>query len=430
MKSLHRLHIGVAAAALACAADAGAHDATKFRRKEAEDTHAQLRALKTQMADQQKSIQTFLDQAAERTLTAEEKSALSQLAKDGVGVVEKMTALEQKLAELTSITTAAQKSAALTIRAAIKEDPDFQAFIKNQGGKFRKEFEVNLARKAVMEDGTGGAGDLLVPFRRPGIVATPNRQLVIRDILTVIPTTASSIEYVKETGFANAAATVAEGAQKPESNITFSLETAPVRTIAHWIQASKQILADVPALLAYIEARMTYGLDVVEEEQLLSGDGTGSNITGFLSQATPYDTGRTQPDDHRMDIIRRAMTQVRLAEYRADAILLHPDDWEQIELTKTDEGAYVWANPAGLLGPRLWGLPVIETTSLEPGEFVVGAFGLAATLWDRETTVVDISTDDRDNFIKNMVTIRAEKRIGLTVERPEAIVYGEFEPAT
>lgn len=425
MKSLHRLNLGVAAAALACAADAGAPDATKFRRKEAEDVHAQLRGLKKEMAEQQKSIQDFLDQAAERTLTAEEKSALSKLASDGTGVVEKMAALEQKLAELTNLSTAAQKSAQLSIREQLQDDAGFKSFLENRG-KFRKEFEV----KAVTLDGTGGAGDLAQPFRRPGIITPPGRQLTIRDILTVIPTTQGSIEYVKETGFANAAAAVAEGATKPESNLSFSLETAPVRTIAHWIQASKQILDDVPSLLAYIEARMTYGLDVVEEDQLLSGDGTGANLTGFLAQATPYDTSRTQAGDTRIDIIRRAMTQVRLAEYRADAILIHPDDWEQIELTKTDDGAYVWANPAGLLGPRLWGLPVIESTALEPGEFVVGAFGLAATLWDRETTVIDLSTDDRDNFIKNMLTIRAEKRIGLTVERPEAIIYGEFEPVT
>lgn len=426
MKTLNMLRFGVAAAAMACAVDGGAAvDASKFRRKEAEDVHKELRGLKTEMAEQQKSIQKFLDDAASRSLTAEEKAALSALAKDGVGVVEKMAALEQKLAELTNLTTAAQKSAALTIRDQLKDDAGFKSFLETRG-KFRKEF----ASKAVTLDGTGGGGDLAVPFRRPGIITAPNRQLTIRDILTVIPTSNGSIEYVKETGFENKAKAVAEGAQKPESNLSFALETAPVRTIAHWIQASKQILDDVPALLAYIEARMIYGLDVVEEEQLLSGDGTGANITGFLSQATPYDTGRTQPDDTRIDIVRRSMTQVRLAEYRADAIILHPDDWEQIELTKTDDGGYVWGNPSGLLGPRLWGLPVIESTALEPGEFVVGAFGLAATLWDRETTVIDLSTDDRDNFIKNMLTIRAEKRIALTVERPEALVYGEFDQVT
>lgn len=423
------LNIGVAAAAMAAAADTGAVDARKFRRKEADDAATQLMKLKTEMADQQKQIQKFLDDAAERSLSAEEKSFIAALAKSGVDVVEKMTALEQKLAELTNLSTTAQKAAALAISDQLKDDAQFKSFLENRG-KFRKEFETKLSAKAITLDGTGGAGDLATPYRRPGIITQPNRTLTIRDILTVIPTTQGSIEYVKETGFANKAAAVAEGATKPESNLTFALETAPVRTIAHWIQASKQILDDVPALLAYIEARMTYGLDVVEEDQLLSGDGTGANITGFLAQATPFDTGRSKTGDTRIDTVRRAMTQVTLAEYRSDAILLHPDDWEQIELTKTDDGAYVWANPAGLLGPRLWGLPVIVTTALEPGEFVVGAFGLAATLWDRETTVIDLSTDDRDNFIKNMLTIRAEKRIALTVERPEALVYGEFDPTT
>lgn len=278
-----------------------------------------------------------------------------------------------------------------------------------------------------LTSGAGAAGDLIVPQRQPGIVRQPDRQMTIRDLLTVGRTTSNSIEFVQETGFTNAAAPVAEGATKPESSLEFNLQSTPVRTIAHWIQASKQILQDVPALQSYIDTRMRFGLMIVEEDQILSGDGTGQNLLGLIPQATPFDTGRVRPGDTRIDIVRRAMTQVRLAEYRADAIVLHPSDWEEIELTKTDEGAYVWANPRGLLGPTLWGLPVIDTTAVEEGEFLVGNFQMAAMLWDREDAVVDISTEDRDNFIKNMVTIRAEERLALEVSRPEALIYGDFE---
>ena len=172
---------------------------------------------------------------------------------------------------------------------------------------------------------------------------------------------------------------------------------------------------------------MRFGLALVEEAQILAGDGTGQNLLGLIPQSTPFDVSRAKTGDTRIDIVRRAMTQVRLAEYRADAILLHPSDWEEIELTKTDEGSYVWANPRGLLGPTLWGLPVIDTTAVEEGEFLVGNFQMAAMLWDREDAVVDISTEDRDNFIKNMVTIRAEQRLGLEVSRPEALIYGDFD---
>lgn len=426
MKTLHTLRFGVASAALALAADAGSRSASNYRRKEAENTHAELVKVKNDLAEQQRQIQKFINEVGEKALTPELKAAIEKSATQGTELVEKFAALEQKLAELTTIQTAAEKAAVASIRGQLEKDPAFVKFCEERGGKFRKEFAGTLGQKALVTDGTGGAGDLVQPHRVAGIITQPNRQLTIRDLLTVIPITSNAVEFVRETGFENKAAAVAEGETKPESHLSFSLESTGVKTIAHWIQASKQILDDVPALLRYIEVRMTYGLDVKEEDELLTGDGVGANLLGFLGQATPFDTSRTETGDTPIDTVRRAMTQVTIAEYRATGVLMHPNDWETIELTKTSEGAYVWANPAGLLGPRLWGLPVILTTALEPGEFVVGAFDQACTLWEREQTVIDISTDDRDNFIKNLVTIRAEKRLALSVERPEAIVYGEF----
>jgi HK97 family phage major capsid protein len=128
-----------------------------------------------------------------------------------------------------------------------------------------------------------------------------------------------------------------------------------------------------------------------------------------------------------MDILRRAMTQCRIAEYRPSAIVLHPTDWEEIELTKDSTGQYVWANPRSLLGPTLWGLPVIDSTALEEGEFLLGAFDLAAQIWDRQDARIDVSTENADDFEKNLVTIRGEERLTLTVYRPESFIYGDFD---
>jgi HK97 family phage major capsid protein len=248
----------------------------------------------------------------------------------------------------------------------------------------------------------------------------------VRQLLQSGRTVSNAVDFVQETGFTNAAAAVAEGDTKPESNLEFTLQTAPVRTIAHWIQASKQVLEDIPQLEGYIDTRLRYGLALVEEEQLLSGDGTGHNLLGLIPQATPFDLNRRKPGDTRMDIVRRAMTQLRISEYQPDAIVLHPSDWEDIELTKNNFGQYVRANPGSLLPPTLWGLPVLDSTSLAPGEFMVGAFGMAAQIWDRDDATVEISTEDRDNFIKNMVTIRAELRLALVVYRPESFIFGDF----
>lgn len=388
----------------------------------------EFRGLKEDLKKQHDEVRSWTERAAESIkengkITEEVKAGLEAAAKKGEELATKFGELEQLVAKLQANDNPGAK--ARSLGQEVTEDDRFKEWIKSGGDKSR----IRVGVKAItsLTSGGGAAGDLIVPQRQPGIIRQPDRAMTIRDLLTVGRTTSNSIEFVQETGFTNAAAPVAEGAQKPESSLEFNLQSTPVRTIAHWIQASKQILQDVPALQSYIDTRMRFGLMIVEEDQILSGDGTGQNLLGLIPQATPFDTGRVRAGDTRIDIVRRAMTQVRLAEYRADAIVLHPSDWEEIELTKTDDGAYVWANPRGLLGPTLWGLPVIDTTAVEEGEFLVGNFQMAAMLWDREDAVVDISTEDRDNFIKNMVTIRAEERLALEVSRPEALIYGDFE---
>ena len=388
----------------------------------------EFRGLKEDLKKQHDEVRSWTEKAAASIkengeVTAEVKAGLEKAAQRGEELATKFGELEQLVAKLQANDNPRQGQR--SIGREVVENEKFQDWLKTGGEKSR----IRVGVKAItsLTSGDGAAGDLIVPQRQPGIIRQPDRQMTIRDLLTVGRTTSNSIEYVQETGYTNAAAPVAEGALKPESSLEFTLQSTPVRTIAHWIQASKQILQDVPALQSYIDTRMRFGLQIVEEDQILSGDGTGQNLLGLIPQATPYDTARTRAGDTRIDIVRRAMTQVRLAEYRADAIVLHPSDWEEIELTKTDDGAYVWANPRGLLGPTLWGLPVIDTTAVEEGEFLVGNFQMAAMLWDREDAVVDISTEDRDNFIRNMVTIRAEERLALEVSRPEALIYGDFE---
>lgn len=421
----------VAAAASALVA-ASPSDVARYGKKDDDiDPKAmvkEFRGLKHDLKEQHDEVRRWTEKAAESIektgkIADEVKAGLEEASKKGEALAAKFGELEQLVAKLSANENSGPRYRSLG--KEVTEDEKFQAWLKDGGDKSR----IRVGVKAItsLTSGDGAAGDLIVPQRQPGIMRQPDRQMTIRNLLTVGRTTSNSIEYVQETGFTNNAAPVAEGKQKPESSLEFTLQSTPVRTIAHWIQASKQILQDVPALQSYIDTRMRFGLEIEEETQILSGDGTGQNLLGLIPQATPYDVSRTKPGDTRIDIVRRAMTQVRLAEYRADAIVLHPSDWEEIELTKTDEGAYIWANPRGLLGPTLWGLPVIDTTAVEEGEFLVGNFQMAAMLWDREDAVVDISTEDRDNFIKNMVTIRAEERLALEVSRPEALIYGDFE---
>lgn len=409
-------------------------DVARYGRKDEEPDAKTLvkefKTLKTQLEERDATIKTWTEKAAEEIKAAgkisdETKTALEKQATQGTELAARMGEVEQLIAKLKT-EVGNTPARARSVGERFTDDEKVKEFLtRGMAAKGRISMDVKAITSAT--SGDGGAGDMIIPYRVPGIITPPQRLLTIRDLLAEGRTTSNAIDYVQETGFTNAAAPVAEGAQKPESSLEFTLHSAPVRTLAHWVQASTQVLADVPQLQSYIDTRLRYGLELVEEDQILAGDGTGQNLLGLIPQATAFDVSRKRVGDTRIDIVRRAMTQVRIAQYRADAIVLHPSDWEEIELTKTDQGAYIWANPRGLLGPTLWGLPVVDTTAVDEGEFMVGAFKLAAEVWDRQDATVDVSTEDRDNFIKNMVTIRAEERLALTVFRPEALIFGDFD---
>ncbi len=128
----------------------------------------------------------------------------------------------------------------------------------------------------------------------------------------------------------------------------------------------------------------------------------------------------------KIDILRRSMTQLYLSEFAPECFILNPIDWEDIELTKDTQGRYIFANPQSLLGPTLWGRPVIVTNSMTQGQFLTANLTQAAQLWDRQSATVEVSREDADNFTKNMVTIRAEERVALTVYRATALIKGVF----
>jgi HK97 family phage major capsid protein len=175
-----------------------------------------------------------------------------------------------------------------------------------------------------------------------------------------------------------------------------------------------------------VNSRLTFGLKLEEEDQLLNGSGTSGNLSGILTSGNFVAYDRAVSGDTRLDTIRRAIAQAALSEFTADTVVINPADWEGIELTKGTDGQYVIGNPMDGLAPRIWGKRVVATNSIASGTFLVGAMSMGAQIWDRMDAAVQISYEDGDNFKKNMATLLAEERLALTVYRPSAFVKGTF----
>ena len=361
---------------------------------------------------------------AQRKQIGETGEVSKQLTADLAKVQEEMKAASQRMFDLE------QKAAAfggdLDAKKGFAEDVAEKAIAGWDGKSTTVAVKSFAFANKALGSGADSAGTLVVPDRLPGILMPGLRRLTIRQLMAQGRTGSNSIEYVRENVFTNGAAPVAEGALKPESQLTFTKETANVRTIAHWIQASRQIMDDAQMLESHVNNRLMYGLALKEEEQLLSGDGTGDNLLGVNAVAAAYDTALDVVGDTRADKLAHAIFQVTESEFEASGVVLNPRDWHQIALLKDENGNYIFGGPQAFASNLIWGLPVVPTKAQALGTFTTGAFDMASQVWDRMDASVEISREDRDNFVKNMLTILCEERLALTHYRPAAIIKGTF----
>jgi HK97 family phage major capsid protein len=362
------------------------------------------------------------------SLSAETKATVDELALKFNSLTEAEKQLKSQLGELEQefarLPAASSPQTREGLGATVVKSEALKAFAASlEGGK-----RVNIPVSAALLS-TDVAQGVVEPQRLPGIDVAPKQRLFIRDLIAPGRTSSPAIFWVQQTGFTNAAKVVAEGTQKPYSNITFASKLTAVSTIAHMFKASKQILDDFAQLQSTIDVEMRYGLKYAEEQEILFGDGTGVHLHGIVPQASVFDAAFDVEGQTGIDDLRLAMLQAQLARLPASGHVLHFIDWAKIELTKDSLGRYILANPLGLAGPMLWGLPVVATEAAGfQGKFLTGAFQTGAQLFDREDANVVISTENADDFEKNLISIRCEERAALAVKRPEAFIYGSFTP--
>jgi len=219
---------------------------------------------------------------------------------------------------------------------------------------------------------------------------------------------------------------------KPSAEIQLDLVTEPMKTLAHAIAASRQVLDDVTGLRSHVDSRMLESLILSEERQILYGAGGTAELSGIMvdpdNQDYAWSSGALTPvPDTKLDAIRRAMTLSMLAHYPVDGVVVHPSDWEDMQLAKATTGEYIWATVPSGTGETVWRAPVIVTTAINAADALVGAFRLGAAIWDANRAAIRMSESHDNFFLRNMVAILAEERLAQTIYRPESFVNVDFD---
>lgn len=352
--------------------------------------------------------------------------------------VEKVDRSEKALAKLNDeVTELARKSANLLgggeQRKSLGQQAAASEVCKTYRGGHAELVTMNgpLFGKAAVTSGAASAGVLIQPHQA-GFITGPEQPLTVRDLFQIVSISSNAVEWVQEKLYTNNAGPQnGEGAAKNESGLTFEKKTSPVEVIAHWIPASRQVLSDAPQLSGIIDGRLLFGLKLKEDSGLLYGDGTDGNLLGAMPQAVAYSpagmpvVGAGMPAHTAIDHLRWGFLQVAKAMYPATFSVLSLEDWAKIQMMKTTDGAYIFGTPTDGAAPRIWGKQVVESYGMAADDFLVGS-GFAATVYDREEATVRVAEQHADFFIKNMVAILAEERLAFTVERPSALVAGQF----
>jgi HK97 family phage major capsid protein len=400
--------------------------------QKAGDAAVALMKATMQTAETEQRVMTGAERAA-ITAKGDEAKAARTLVDQARGDAALFTSLETLAkpvgrGQTVAAALSAQRLASLGAQFVASEAGEFHRTRGHRSGSAWRSPSAELFRPdqsmmatTITNDPASG-GALVIPQYVPGIIA-PTRRLVVADLFSQGTTNTGMVTFMREKTYTNAAAPVAQGAAKPESALVFEAATSKVEKIAHWLPVTEEMLEDVPQLSSYIDARLTLGVELAEEDQLLNGTGVSPQILGILKTAgLTADMPLVAPATNADVLAHQALAVYAASFLMPDGFVLNPANWASTLLLKNGQGSYFIGTPFGsnIALASIWGLPVAVTPSMAVGTGLVGAFKTAAQIFRHGGIRVESSNSHQDYFVKNLVAIRAEERLALATYRPAA----------
>jgi HK97 family phage major capsid protein len=305
-------------------------------------------------------------------------------------------------------------------------NPEFRSWLDSGGRGSSPRIEL----RADVVEASGIGSDWLPPKAKFWPVPR-QRRLTIRDLLTVIPTTNSNHEYVRELNPATnqlGASTVAESATKPDQLYETQIDTAPVRTIAALTTITHQAIQDESTLVAYINNALTYRIRLREELEILFGNGISPDLKGLLNFAGVQTQSTAGAGEYAITLAN-AIAKVVLADGEPDGIVMNPTTYyamvsHRVAGGSNAAGGGVFDTDAYTSTPSqyVWGLPTVISNSAVANQNIVGNWKQAGWLFDREAPSVQVFEQHQDYAATNKVLLRCEERVALACPRPDLLV--------
>ena len=320
------------------------------------------------------------------------------------------------------------KSEAKSVGESFVADKAYTDFVSGAATSARAVITLDKGDSTPTTVGTTGpAATSLAPSFYAGVFGTPNVPQKIEPLIPHIAVTTDSVDYVTVADTIGAAG-VAEAGAIPESRFTPTLAKANVVNVAHYTKITKQLADDAPALAAYINTKMLYGLQNKVESQIVNGNGTAPQLKGLLATGSYTDaSAQLTGAKNLFDLLLLLQGVAETAAYEPEALVLNPMTWAQLAMEKDSQGRYLLGGPGLAANKSVWGIPVVTSSAVPAGKFIFGNFTQTVTIYDRQQVAVEMTGTNEDDFTHYLYTIRASRRLALAVEVPAGIFAGDFK---
>ena len=231
---------------------------------------------------------------------------------------------------------------------------------------------------------------------------------------------------------------IGEGDTKTALSVRYEERQMTAKKIAVHGKITTEFMDDLPQLMSYIQNNLMKRADIVTENGLFSGPGTGDDLKGLDEYATAF-TGSTLAgtvtDANEFDVLIAAILQTKKAFGVPTGFFVNEGFLAKMITTKSTVGEYT--EPLAFLGrdnegyTTLQGVRLIGTNALDNLgiDFIGGDLSVVNVLF-RQGMRVQIGLDGND-FINNKKTILLEQRLVQFVSANDAqtIIKGDFATA-
>ena len=293
---------------------------------------------------------------------------------------------------------------------------------------------VKFNIKAVGDMSIAGntTGQIPQALRIAGLNEIPSRTVRLLDIVSGGAISSNLVEWVYQANQEGTAGQTVEGAVKNQIDFDLIVGSQKVEKTTAFITVTDEMIDDVPFMQTAIQNELTKELLKAVEAQVYGGSGVSPQMNGIKTVATAFAGGTFAgivDNANEVDVLTVAMDQIMLANQDApNYIFMNPSDVTALKMVKVSstDKRYVerLAMVAGDLS--LDGTPIIPTTLVTAGEYLIGDFTKSFVL-NKQAIAIEIGYN-ADNFVKNYKTIRAEWR-GVTFVKNNdrtAFVKGVF----